>query len=348
MHCISLAILRRLRRFPALAVGTNRPFCVDVPLNINQSTFEGKCSWKRLTRSNPINCLKWVNEPVGVNRNGHNFWISRHGIFSLLIVNLWLAYVSVIKFINLLSVISICTLTKLFDKSVFFLFDCHQFHRFFRSAWLPISTTICRFGKLGCCILLDIWTVSRIITSAVENKQDTITCWWCRCVPARRCAWPWRRPGFEADDEGSRWQCRTYRSVRKCRTNFESCGPSADHWRLMLLTHWSMPLYTVESTMLQRHPRCQRWYHPEVAFCYTCCCMPSGDEHISLQLYVTHSTGYHGYLYGSGSRITTRSQRWRSDVFVVCVRHISPTYACQLRLLPSCAPLVMATISSHR
>jgi len=37
MHCISLAIFRRLSRFPAPVVGTNRPFCVDVPLKINQS-----------------------------------------------------------------------------------------------------------------------------------------------------------------------------------------------------------------------------------------------------------------------------------------------------------------------
>jgi len=40
MHCISLAILSRLSRFPSPAVGTNWPFCVDVPLkhqSINQS-----------------------------------------------------------------------------------------------------------------------------------------------------------------------------------------------------------------------------------------------------------------------------------------------------------------------
>jgi len=39
MHCISLAILSRLSRFPSPAVGTNWPFCVDVPLkhqSINQ------------------------------------------------------------------------------------------------------------------------------------------------------------------------------------------------------------------------------------------------------------------------------------------------------------------------
>jgi len=40
MHCISLAILSRLSRFPSPAVGTNWPICVDVPLkhqSINQS-----------------------------------------------------------------------------------------------------------------------------------------------------------------------------------------------------------------------------------------------------------------------------------------------------------------------
>jgi len=40
MHCISLAILSRLSRFPSPAVGTNWLFCVDMPLNsqsINQS-----------------------------------------------------------------------------------------------------------------------------------------------------------------------------------------------------------------------------------------------------------------------------------------------------------------------
>jgi len=37
MHCISLVILSRLSQFPSPAVGTERPFCVDVPL-INQST----------------------------------------------------------------------------------------------------------------------------------------------------------------------------------------------------------------------------------------------------------------------------------------------------------------------
>jgi len=36
MHCISLAILSWVSWFPSLAVGTNWPFCVDVPLN-NQS-----------------------------------------------------------------------------------------------------------------------------------------------------------------------------------------------------------------------------------------------------------------------------------------------------------------------
>jgi len=38
MHCISLVILGRLSRLPTPAVGTNWPFCVDVPLNTNQST----------------------------------------------------------------------------------------------------------------------------------------------------------------------------------------------------------------------------------------------------------------------------------------------------------------------
>jgi len=33
MHCISLAIISRLSRFPSPAIGTNWPFCVDVPLN---------------------------------------------------------------------------------------------------------------------------------------------------------------------------------------------------------------------------------------------------------------------------------------------------------------------------
>jgi len=36
MHCILLAILSRLSRFPFPTFGTNWPFCVDVPLN-NQS-----------------------------------------------------------------------------------------------------------------------------------------------------------------------------------------------------------------------------------------------------------------------------------------------------------------------
>jgi len=39
MHCISLAILIRLSRFPSPAVGTNWPFCVDVPLK-HQSTYQ--------------------------------------------------------------------------------------------------------------------------------------------------------------------------------------------------------------------------------------------------------------------------------------------------------------------
>jgi len=33
MHCISLAILSRLNQFLSPAVGTNRPFCVDMLLN---------------------------------------------------------------------------------------------------------------------------------------------------------------------------------------------------------------------------------------------------------------------------------------------------------------------------
>jgi len=37
MHCISLTILSRWGRFPSPTVGTNWPFCVDVPLN-NQPT----------------------------------------------------------------------------------------------------------------------------------------------------------------------------------------------------------------------------------------------------------------------------------------------------------------------
>jgi len=37
MHCISLAILSRMILFPSPAVGTNLPFCVDVPLK-NQPT----------------------------------------------------------------------------------------------------------------------------------------------------------------------------------------------------------------------------------------------------------------------------------------------------------------------
>jgi len=37
MHYITLAIVSRLSRFPFPAVGTNWPFCVDVPLN-NQPT----------------------------------------------------------------------------------------------------------------------------------------------------------------------------------------------------------------------------------------------------------------------------------------------------------------------
>jgi len=37
MHCMSLAIISRLSRCPSPAVGTNWPFCVDVPLN-NQPT----------------------------------------------------------------------------------------------------------------------------------------------------------------------------------------------------------------------------------------------------------------------------------------------------------------------
>jgi len=36
MHCISLAILSGLSRFPAPAVGTNWPWCVNVPLKTNQ------------------------------------------------------------------------------------------------------------------------------------------------------------------------------------------------------------------------------------------------------------------------------------------------------------------------
>jgi len=40
MHCISLAILSRLIRFPSPVVGTNWPFCVDVPLK-HQSTWCG-------------------------------------------------------------------------------------------------------------------------------------------------------------------------------------------------------------------------------------------------------------------------------------------------------------------
>jgi len=42
MHCISLAILSRLSRFPSPTVGTNWPFCVDVPLN-NQPTKSWVC-----------------------------------------------------------------------------------------------------------------------------------------------------------------------------------------------------------------------------------------------------------------------------------------------------------------
>jgi len=38
VHCISLAFISRLSRFPSSAVGTSWPFCVDVPLN-NQSIY---------------------------------------------------------------------------------------------------------------------------------------------------------------------------------------------------------------------------------------------------------------------------------------------------------------------
>jgi len=44
-----------------------------------------------------------------------------------------------------------------------------------------------------------------------------------------------------------RWRITCIVSYVAVSTNFDSCSPSVDRWRLMLLTHLSMPLYTVES-----------------------------------------------------------------------------------------------------
>jgi len=102
-----------------------------------------------------------------------------------------------------------------------------------------------------------------------RNKQDTITCWCCCIVPARRCAWPWRRSWFEADDEESRWQRHT------CSCFYQLRQPWSIRRSLTLdAAHTLVPcLCTLSSRLLQCHPRwCARRCHPEVAVCSACCC----------------------------------------------------------------------------
>jgi len=65
MHCISLAILSQLSRFPSPAVGTNWPFCVDVPLkhqSINQSSSSGYHIFIR----QPLILISRGREPITV------------------------------------------------------------------------------------------------------------------------------------------------------------------------------------------------------------------------------------------------------------------------------------------
>jgi len=59
MYCISLAIPSCLSQFPSLAVGTNWPFCVDVPLN-NQSM--NSAALIHFFCSSSVNCFISVHE----------------------------------------------------------------------------------------------------------------------------------------------------------------------------------------------------------------------------------------------------------------------------------------------
>jgi len=57
MHCISLAILSRLSRFPSPAVGTNWPFCVDVPLKHQSISCSGWCPSEGTSRQSTLPSL---------------------------------------------------------------------------------------------------------------------------------------------------------------------------------------------------------------------------------------------------------------------------------------------------
>jgi len=87
MHCISLAILSRLSRFPSPAVVTNWPFYVDVPLkhqsinqSINQSIRGIKCavcnsSWHRQViavwpTKRPVSLSHWYLHLPGMDFRG--------------------------------------------------------------------------------------------------------------------------------------------------------------------------------------------------------------------------------------------------------------------------------------
>jgi len=136
----------------------------------------------------------------------------------------------------------------------------------------------------------------------IMNYTIRPTFWWYQCVTARSSAWPWCRPWFETDDEESRWQ------RRRCFYQLQQWGPSADHWRLMLLTHW---LHTVGycNAILN----CWWWWHPEDAVCQSL-------MHNWFQLeqaYQANST-WHAPPHGSGSQIARMAFR--------CIRGECPTY----------------------